>query len=148
MTSISNKLPDKQNEAAPYNIPFLVLEDMENLRQQLITDLRSIGIIGKIHEAANVKDAIGVCSKEEIGFVISDWNLPDGTGHDFLKKFRAVPRFKTTPFIICSTNNEIKFFLDAAASGANDYIVKPWTAEELKKKVFLTWNLFMKKNNN
>ncbi len=145
MTSIINKVPVKTNDNTPSNISFLILEDMDNLRQQLVLDLKSIGINGKIHEAANVQSAIKICSTEEIEFVISDWNLPDGTGHDFLKKFRAVPRFKKTPFIMCTTNNEIKFFLEAVASGANDFIVKPWTVEELKKKVFLTWNLFINK---
>ena len=145
MTTIVNKAPVKNNENALTNITFLILEDMDNLREQMIKDLRSIGILGKIHEAPNVQSAIKICSTEEIGFVISDWNLPDGTGHDFLKKFRVVPRFKTTPFIMCTTNNEIKFFLEAVSSGANDFIVKPWTAEELKKKIFLTWNLFVNK---
>lgn len=137
--------PTKKLEGFPTDVPFLVLEDMDNLRQQMVKDLRSIGVVGKIHEAPNVQMAIKICGTEEIGFVISDWNLPDGTGHDFLKKFRAVPRFKKTPFVMCTTNSEINFFLEAIASGANDYIVKPWTAEELKKKVQLTWETFLNK---
>lgn len=132
-------------EKIPSNIPFLVLEDMDNLRQQLVRDLKTIGINGPIHEAANVQSAINICSTTEIGFVISDWNLPDGTGHDFLKKFRSVSRFNKTPFIMCTTNNEINFFLEAIASGANDYIVKPWTLEELKKKISLVWSAYLKK---
>lgn len=139
------KPTSKKSEAFPANISFLVLEDMDNLRSQMVRDLKSIGVIGKIHEAPNVQTAIKICSSEEIGFVISDWNLPDGNGHDFLKKFRAVERYKKTPFVMCTTNNEINFFLEAIASGANDYIVKPWTAEELKKKVQLTWDTFLSK---
>jgi two-component system chemotaxis response regulator CheY len=145
MTGIIDKKIIKKADNFPTNIPFLVLEDMDNLRQQMVSDLKSIGVNGKIHEAPNVQAAIKICSTEEVGFVISDWNLPDGTGHDFLKKFRAVPRFKRTPFVMCTTNSEINFFLDAIASGANDYIVKPWTAEELKKKILLTWDMFINK---
>jgi two-component system chemotaxis response regulator CheY len=130
----------------PLGITFLLLEDMENLRSQMISDLRSLGITGIIHEAADVQSAIKICVAEEIGFVISDWNLPDGTGHDFLKKFRAVLRYKKTPFVMCTTNSETRYFLNAIASGANDYIVKPWTVEDVKKKLQLTWNNYLAKN--
>lgn len=131
----------KKNVSFPATINFLILEDMDNLRQQLISDLRSLGLSGKILEAANVQTAIKICeSGNAIDFIISDWNLPDGTGHDFLKKVRTLKQFKSTPFIICTTNNEIKYFLDAVASGANDFIVKPWNVEELKKKIITAWN--------
>jgi two-component system chemotaxis response regulator CheY len=143
--STGTKIPIASSNLFPTDIPFLVLEDMDNLRQQMVSDLKSIGVNGKIHEAPNVQTAIKICSTEEVGFVISDWNLPDGTGHDFLKKFRAVIRFKKTPFVMCTTNSEIGFFLEAIASGANDYIVKPWSAEELKKKITLTWKTHLTK---
>ncbi len=136
----------KRNETLLSSITFLLLEDMDNLRERMVKDLRSIGINGKIFEAPDVKTALTICSKEKIEFVISDWNLPDGTGHDFLKKIRSVERYKKTPFVMCTTNSEINFFLEAIASGANDYIVKPWEVDELKKKVFLTWETYMSKN--
>lgn len=145
MTTKTEKLPNRKTEEFPSNISFLVLEDMDNLRLQMVKDLKSIGVLGKIYEAPNVQAAIQICSTEEIGFVISDWNLPDGNGHDFLKKLRKVERYKKTPFIMCTTNSEINFFLEAIASGANDYLVKPWTAAELKKKVQLTWETFINK---
>lgn len=132
-------------EVFPCDINFLVLEDMDNIRQQMVKDLRTLGVAGNIFEAPNIQTAITLCSNEEISFVISDWNLPDGTGHDFLKKFRAVPKFKKTPFVMCTTNSEISFFLEAIASGANDYIVKPWTIEELKKKIQMTWETVLHK---
>jgi two-component system chemotaxis response regulator CheY len=134
-----------KKESLPMNINFLVLEDMDNLRAQMVKDLRTIGITGKIHEAPNLKAAIQLSNTEEIGFVISDWNLPDGTGHDFLKKFRAILRFKKTPFIMCTTNDEINYFLEAIASGANDFVVKPWSLEELRKKIHLTWETHLNK---
>jgi two-component system chemotaxis response regulator CheY len=145
MTDKTEKTVIKKIEVFPNNITFLVIEDMDNLRKQMVSDLKAIGIQGKIFESANVQGAIKICSQEEIGFVISDWNLPDGTGHDFLKKFRAVDRFKKTPFVMCTTNSEINFFLEAVASGANDYIVKPWKQEELRKKIQTTWESFLKK---
>ena len=135
----------KKIEVFPRDVNFLILEDMDNYIQQMIKDLRTLGVTGQIFEAPDVKTAIALCSKEAIGFVMSDWNLPDGTGHDFLKKFMASARYKTTPFIMCTTNSEISYFLEAVQSGANDFIVKPWEIAELKKKIQMTWDTYLHK---
>lgn len=138
-------MTQKKNEVFPRELNFLILEDMDNLRKQMVSDLRTLGVSGKIYEAPNVQAAIKFCSTETIDFIISDWNLPDGSGNDFLKKVRAVEKFKKTPFIMCTTNNEISHFMDAVANGANDYMVKPWNIEELKKKIQLTWEMIQSK---
>lgn len=148
MTLKTEKTAIIKSDSFPTNINFLVLEDMDNIRRQMVSDLKTIGILGKIHEAPNVQTAIKICSTEDIGFIISDWNLPDGTGHDFLKKLRAVERFSKTPFVMCTSHDEIKYFLEAIASGANDYIVKPWQASELKNKIRLTWETYLTKKQN
>jgi len=135
----------KSVESFPNDQTFLILEDMDHLRSQMISDLKSIGVEGKILEAPCVQDALKLAAAEKVQFFISDWNLPDGTGLDFLKKVRSSEKYKTTPFIVCTTNDEIQYFLDAVANGANDFIVKPWTVEELKKKITLTWNGYLKK---
>ena len=142
---MKEKTTFKKSEISDINVNFLVLEDMNNLREQMVSDLKLLGIRSKIFEAADVKTAISISSSNDIGFVISDWNLPDGTGHDFLKVFKSVEHYKKTPFIMCTTNSDISYFLEAVKSGANDFIVKPWTIEELKKKIEVTWDLLQKK---
>lgn len=146
MVDASDKTSSRKIDVFPSSITFLVLEDMDNLREQMVRDLRKLGVSGTIHEAPNVQTALKLASSENIGFIISDWNLPDGTGNEFLKKLRSVDRYKKTPFIICTTNSEIKFFLEAVQNGASDYIVKPWQIDELKKKIQLTWEVFLTKS--
>jgi len=126
---------------------FLVLEDMDAIRAQLVKDLASVGVQGKIYEAPNVQAAIKICDSEKIDFIISDWNLPDGNGHDFLKKIRTIERYKKTPFIMCTTKSEVNFILEAIASGASDFIVKPWNLDELKKKISMVWKSHLDKKN-
>jgi two-component system chemotaxis response regulator CheY len=139
-----NSFNSKIEQFSP-DITFLVVEDLDNLRQQLIIDLRNAGVAGKIFEAANLQSDINICSTEKITFILSDWSLPDGTGNDLLKKIRTFEQYKKTPFIMCTNHGEINFFLEAVANGANDYIVKPWTFDELKKKLYLTWEVFLSK---
>lgn len=134
----------KQNNENILEITVLVLEDMDNLRAQMVKDLRAIGLKGKIVEASNLQGAIGLVKSEKIAFIVSDWNLPDGTGMDLLKKMRATPYYENTPFVMCTTKSEISSVLEAVQNGANDYIVKPWTTDELKKKMFSTWENYQK----
>jgi two-component system chemotaxis response regulator CheY len=132
-------------EEFPSTINFLLLEDMVNIRKQLLNDLRMLGVSGKVYEAGTVSEAEKLASSEPIGFFICDWNLPDGVGIDFLRKMRNTLKYKTTPIIMCTTMSEVTNFLDAAASGANDYIVKPWQIIELQKKIQLTWTNYINK---
>lgn len=78
---------------------------------------------------------------KKIQFIICDWNLPDGTGFDLLKKFRKIPAYAGIPFVMCTTMDEISNILEAIQAGANEYIVKPWEIDELRKKIELTWSL-------
>ena len=124
----------------PKAITILLIEDMDNLRVQMIEDLKSIGHTGSILEAACVADAIRVIQSNQIDFIICDWNLPDGTGFDLLKKFRKIPAYEHIPYVMCTTMDEISNILSAIQEGANDYIVKPWKIEELNKKITSVWS--------
>lgn len=131
----------KVDDKFPTNITYLLIEDMDAIRVQMRNDLRQLGVTGTILEAACIADAIKIIQAEKIQFIICDWNLPDGTGLNLLKKFRAVPAYGSIPFVMCTTMNEIGDILEAIKSGANEYIVKPWQIEELQKKIKLTWSL-------
>lgn len=129
------KIPPK----FPTDITFLLIEDMDNLRVQMISDLKSLGHTGIILEAPCIADAIQTIQHEEIDFIICDWNLPDGTGFELLKKFRQIPAYAHIPYVMCTTMDEIANILNAIQEGANDYIVKPWKVEELNKKIISVW---------
>ena len=133
---MSIKIPGK----FPTTITILLIEDMDNLRVQMIEDLKSIGHTGTILEAACVADAIQTIQHNEIDFIICDWNLPDGTGFELLKKFRKIPSYAHIPYVMCTTMDEISNILSAIQEGANDYIIKPWKVEELNKKITSVWS--------
>lgn len=124
----------------PTTITFLLIEDMENLRVQMVADLRKLGHTGIILEASCVADSIQTIQHEEIDFIICDWNLPDGTGFDLLKKFRKIPAYAHVPYVMCTTMDEISNILSAIQEGASDYIVKPWKIEELNNKIISVWS--------
>jgi response regulator RpfG family c-di-GMP phosphodiesterase len=80
----------KEIMPAPSNIKILLLEDIESLRVQMVSDLKSLGFSGDVYEAPDLKTAVQFCKDKEFDFIISDWNLPDGTGLDFLMKIKKM----------------------------------------------------------
>lgn len=126
----------------PESFVILHLEDLKELRVQMNADLRKIGVDATILEAEDVKTALEFIDSKKIDFIISDWNLPDGTGFEFLKKVRAHAKVKNVPFIMCTTINEIGNMLDAINSGANEFITKPWTSDELDEKFSSVYQKF------
>jgi two-component system chemotaxis response regulator CheY len=117
------------------DMKILLLEDMEDIREQMKKDLKEIGHEASVDEAETVQKALEFCKLNRYDFIISDWNLPDGNGFDFLQKVKASSKFKTTPFLMCTTMDDVSNILSAVEAGANDYLVKPWDNEELSKKI-------------
>lgn len=121
------------------NLKILVIEDMENLRAQMISDLISLGFNPEtIASAEDLGHAVGEIKKRIPELIISDWNLPDGIGFDLLVKIKKTPALAHIPFILCTTIDDINNILKAINAGASEYIVKPWQIEELKKKIEIT----------
>lgn len=113
----------------------LVVEDMPQMRAQLVTDLRLLNFSGVILEAENLQVAKGIIFKHKLDLVICDWNLPDGSGVDLLKEVKGQFRFRYLPFIMCTTVDEVANIINAITNGASEYIVKPWSVAELEKKI-------------
>ncbi len=117
------------------NMKILLIEDSPNFMEQMKKDLRSLGMAGVIDEAENIAQGVQAIKATKYDLIISDWNLPDGTGYELLVKFKETSYSKTTPFILCTTIDDINQILKALSAGANEYIVKPWKITELKKKI-------------
>lgn len=118
------------------NIQVFHLEDMKPIQEQMLVDLKSIGLTKAPYQAETMQMALKICKeKSDIDLIISDWNLPDKTGMDFLKTLRASKKFQRTPFLMCTTVEEVENIINAINEGANEYIVKPWNTKELQSKI-------------
>jgi len=77
--------------------------------------------------------------------IISDWNMPNATGIDLLKKVRADARYKHLPFILVTAESEAPQIAEALRAGADNYVVKPFSPAVLKTKIEETLNKKAKK---
>ena len=123
----------------PKSLTFLVLEDTLSMREAVVKQLKKMGFSGEIKEAENVAEAVKIVETNQIQFIISDWNLPDGTGFEFLKSVRKMPNYIDTPFLMVTTENGIKEVIDAIKEGASNYLIKPWEESAFIEKLLYAW---------
>lgn len=88
-------------------------------------------------EANDGKEALAVLeqSYKEVVLIISDWNMPNMNGFDFLKAVKASPTLKHIPVIMLTTEGEKANINKAIQAGAANYMLKPFNAPDLVKKV-------------
>lgn len=71
----------------------------------------------------------------QIDLVVLDWNMPRMSGFELLKTIKSNENYKHIPVIMCTTENEKEKIIKAIQAGANNYMVKPFTEQELTKKI-------------
>jgi two-component system chemotaxis response regulator CheY len=116
------------------NMKILVVDDFSTMRRIVKNILKQIGY-ENIEEAEDGAQAYAKLKEGGFGFVITDWNMPNMDGLEFLKKTRSDPELKDTPVLMVTAEAEKEKVVAAIQAGVNNYIVKPFTAEVLKEKM-------------
>lgn len=122
----------------------LVVDDMKTMRKIVIKALHAIGLTDVI-EAGDGAEGWTVLNDSEkpVGLIVSDWNMPNSTGLDFLKRVRADSRFSKLPFLMVTAEREKEQIAEAIKSGVSNYVVKPFTPDTIKEKLEQTYkNLY------
>ncbi|MBW1921997.1 MAG: chemotaxis response regulator CheY [Deltaproteobacteria bacterium] len=112
----------------------LVVDDFSTMRRIVKGVLRTLGF-KNIIEAENGKMALSELKKEEVGLIVSDWNMPEMTGLELLKAVRSDGKLKGIPFIMVTAEGQKENIVEAIKAGVSNYIVKPFTPDTLKEKV-------------
>ena len=132
--------PPKGSDMFDLKTRILVVDDMSVMRKIVGKAVRELGFTD-ILEAADGQlawDALQGATPA-VGLVISDWNMPNCTGVDFLRRVRADSRFKFTPFVLLTAESEGKQVAEAVKAGVDNYVVKPFTPDVLKVKLEETY---------
>jgi two-component system, sensor histidine kinase and response regulator len=112
----------------------LVVDDYQPMRQTIIGILKEMGF-KKIFGANDGADALQVLDDEQIDLVISDLNMPNLNGFELLRNIRSIPAWYNTPFILVTGDSELQTVALAAKTKVNEFIIKPFSADILKKKI-------------
>lgn len=114
---------------------FLVVDDSVTMRRIVLNSLKQIGH-EEFVEAADGREALTkLFADDGINFVITDWNMPDVTGLDFVKQVRANPKYASLPILMVTTRGMKEDIVEALQAKVNNYIVKPFTPQVLREKI-------------
>lgn len=108
----------------------IVIEDDKNLNRGITLKLQKEGY--KVSSAFTLKEASLFMSKETFDLIISDINLPDGSGFLFCEQIRK--KSKIYIIFLTALDNEIDI-VNGYDIGADDYITKPFSLMVLISKV-------------
>jgi two-component system chemotaxis response regulator CheY len=120
--------------ATDKNMRVLVVDDFSTMRRIIKNILRQLGF-NNIVEADDGTTAWETINRDHIDFIISDWNMPQMTGIDFLRKVRASDQFAAMPFLMVTAEAQQENIIEAVQARVSNYIVKPFTAETLGQKI-------------
>jgi two-component system, chemotaxis family, chemotaxis protein CheY len=120
--------------AVDKNMKILVVDDFHTMRRIVINLLKQLGF-SNVVEASDGKEALDKVKEDRIDLVISDWNMPNMTGIEFLKELRADEKYKSLPFIMVTAEGKKENVIAAVHAGVSNYVVKPFNAATLKEKL-------------
>ena len=112
----------------------LIVDDFATMRRILRNILKQLGFTNII-EADDGTTALEVLGKQKIDLIISDWNMPKMTGLELLKQMRSDSDLKSIPFLMVTAEAQKKNVIDAVKAGVSNYIVKPFTADQIMEKL-------------
>ncbi len=88
-------------------------------------------------EAENGQIALDILNRDylDIGLVLLDWNMPVKDGYETLVAIKTDPRLKHIPVMMVTTEGERTNVIRAIQAGAQHYLMKPFTQEDLLKRI-------------
>ena len=116
------------------NLNILVVDDQQSIRDLTRHCLKQIGI-NQVSVAKSGEQALEVLGKTRFDLIISDWNMDGISGLELLTKIRGNPVIKSLPFIMATGQKDKAQVIAAKEAGVNNYIVKPFSTADLRKRV-------------
>jgi two-component system chemotaxis response regulator CheY len=114
----------------------MVVDDSRALRRILGEMLKQSGF--EIVEAANGREALTRLQENApLDVVLVDWNMPEMNGLELVRAVRGDSRYDAMPLIMVTTETEIEQMQSALQSGANEYVMKPFTNDVICDKLRL-----------
>ncbi len=114
-------------------IRILVAEDEEPLAIMLDYNLKAEGYETVI--ARDGEEAELALTENDIDLAILDWMMPHVSGIELCRRMRADPRLRSIPVIMLTARGEEADRVRGLTTGADDYVVKPFSVPELMARV-------------
>ena len=111
----------------------MVVDDSISVRQVVGMALENAGY--EVIEAEDGQDALKKLTGTKIHLIISDVNMPNMNGIEFVKAAKQLPAYKFTPIIMLTTESGEDKKVQGQAAGAKAWVVKPFQPAQLLNAV-------------
>ena len=112
----------------------LIAEDSLTMRSLIVSTIAAMGDYETV-EAANGFEALRVLPREKVDLIITDINMPDINGLELVSFIRTNETYRETPLVIISTEGSERDREKGLSLGANAYLVKPFSPEQLQQLI-------------
>lgn len=115
----------------------LLIDDSRSMRSILGRILHQIDI--DTAEAADGQTAMNwLAAGNHADFIFVDWHMPVMDGLEFVAALRARPEpWSSLPVMVVSTESDTDHISQALATGADEYLIKPFTPDAVSEKLDL-----------
>ena len=119
------------------NMPkVLIIDDSSVMRKIIQRNIQQSGLlVDEFVEAGDGREGLEKATSNNIDLILCDWNMPNMTGIDFVKALRSSGQKNNIPIVMVTTEGGETKIEEAKKSGANGYLTKPFTPEQLKSKL-------------
>ena len=128
----------------PLNTKILIVDDSVVMRTLITAALKKIGFNNFFEATGGVQAFKKIEAARATGdpyrLILSDQNMPEGTGLELLVKLRSKPEYQDLPFIVVTSENEKGVIMELINEGANSYITKPFSAEDMMARIKSTYS--------
>ncbi|MBD2678058.1 MULTISPECIES: PleD family two-component system response regulator [Nostoc] len=107
----------------------LVVEDSRQELELISCYLRDKGY--NVIKATSAKEALEIVLEEKPDAIVTDVEMPGMSGFELCRVLKTNPTNQKRPIVICSSKNQAIQHLWAKKQGADAYITKPYTPEQL-----------------
>ena len=115
-------------------IKVMVVDDQASMRAMIRRSLQDFGF-KEVRDCAGPVEALAAVRADRVHLIISDFNMPDMDGLQFLEAVRGDAVIGKTVFIMLTGSADQEIVQKAAALGVNNYVVKPFAPASLKEKI-------------
>ncbi|MEO9004308.1 MAG: response regulator [Ginsengibacter sp.] len=111
----------------------LIVEDNLSIRENAVEILELSDY--RVLNACNGKDGLEIALAQNPDLILCDIQMPVMNGYQLLKRVRQLPALVHSRFVFLTASCEKKDIQKGMEMGADDYIVKPFTVEDLLEKL-------------
>ena len=117
-------------------LSILVVDDVKAMRLIVMRVLKTLGV-GILYEAEDGNKAYQLYCEKRPDMIITDWHMDPVTGIDLVRKIRrSADEFNPAiPIIMMTGYNDLSRISEARDCGITEFIVKPFSAEDIAKRI-------------